>query len=63
MRGQEGRRESACDWEALLLRWSKEGLESVYAGNLPPEVRASGWLGGDGASEAQIAACEARLVE
>ncbi len=61
MSGQEGRRESACDWEALLSRWSKEGLEGVYAGDLPPEVRASGWLGTDGATEAQIAGCEARL--
>jgi hypothetical protein len=50
------------NWKKLLAQWSKDILASdEYAQALPAEVRASGWLGYPGATEAQIAQAEARL--
>jgi hypothetical protein len=50
------------NWKELLAQWSKDILASdECAQALPAEVRASGWLGYPGATEAQIAQAEARL--
>lgn len=49
-------------WEPLLRQWSREVLASdEYAGLLPPEVVASGWLGYPGATEEEIQQAETRL--
>ena len=50
------------DWAAFLREWSGEliGNEDI-AGSLPPEVKASDWLGFPGASDEQIGRAEARL--
>lgn len=53
---------SADSWQQFLTQWSKDVLtSSELAQGLPAEVRASGWLGYPGATEAQIAQVEARL--
>ena len=50
------------DWTAFLGEWSRELIASQeIAAQLPPEVKAAGWLGYAGASEEQIAHAEARL--
>jgi hypothetical protein len=51
------------DWRALLTRWSAELIAAGEAEGepFPPEVAAAGWLGYPGATEAQLAAAEARL--
>lgn len=50
------------DWSVFLRDWSRELIAgSAIAGKLPADVKASGWLGFAGASEAEIAAAEARL--
>jgi hypothetical protein len=56
------------DWEPLLRGWSRDVLgrlddEELYEelDDVPPTARAAGWLGAPGASEAEVAALEARL--
>ncbi len=51
------------DWHGLLTPWSTALIEAGEAEDIsvPPEVAASGWLGYPGATEAQLAAAEARL--
>ncbi len=50
------------DWHAFLTEWSKELIATEdIAADLPPEVKASGWLGFPGASEEEIARAETRL--
>ena len=50
------------DWTAFLGEWSRELIASQeIAAQLPPEVKAAGWLGYAGASDEQIAHAEARL--
>ena len=50
------------DWKELLTRWSAEIIDSgEYQDQLPPEVIASGWLGYPGATDARLAAAQARL--
>lgn len=49
-------------WRALLTQWNAELLETPdLVGKVPEEVIASGWLGYPPATEAQIAAAEARI--
>lgn len=58
------------DWEEWLRTWNREILarydptkyNAFVDPRVTPEVVASGWLGSPGASEAQIAELEARLV-
>jgi hypothetical protein len=50
------------DWLAFLQEWNRELIAcDDIARDLPPEVKASHWLGFPGASEEQIARAEARL--
>ncbi len=50
------------NWEEFLAQWSDSILASqAYRQALPPEVKATGWLGYPGATEAQLAQAEARL--
>lgn len=49
-------------WQELLSQWGREIIaEDELAEQLPPEVRASGWLGYPGATDEQISAAETRL--
>lgn len=49
-------------WQALLNQWNAELLATPdLLGNVSAEVVASGWLGYPPATEAQIAAAEARI--
>ena len=54
---------TAFNWKPFLDQWSRAILASPDAEyfDLPPEVVESGWLGFPSATEAQIAAAEARL--
>lgn len=50
------------DWHAFLAEWNRELIaDREIAQILPPEVKASGWLGFPGACEEEIARAEARL--
>ncbi|HEX3051790.1 MAG TPA: SMI1/KNR4 family protein [Aggregatilineaceae bacterium] len=56
------------NWSEFLARFNRTILDYLEAGyddyvpyDFPPEVIASGWMGFPGATEAQIAAAEARL--
>jgi SMI1 / KNR4 family (SUKH-1) len=53
---------AAFDWHSFLQGWSCELIEcDDIARHLPPEIRASGWLGFPGATEDEIARAETRL--
>ena len=54
---------NAFDWLPLLQRWSSEWLASGDDAltTLPDEIRASGYLGFEPATEAELVACEERL--
>ena len=51
------------DWRGMLSEWSEALIADARMDGQepPPEVAATGWLGFPGASEAEIAAAEARL--
>jgi len=51
------------EWRPFLEQWSREWLESGAdeLEEVPPALRASGWLGYQPATDGQIAAAEARL--
>ncbi len=52
------------EWKPVLEQWSQDLIESLSEAEtleLPPEIRASGWLGCPGASEEEIQSLEDRL--
>lgn len=50
------------NWQDFFTQWNQELLEDEkLRENLPPDVRAAGWLGYPGASEEQLAQLEARF--
>jgi hypothetical protein len=52
---------STYNWKEFLTQWSKGVLSTELERAFPSEIRASGWIGYPGATEAQIAWAEARL--